>query len=232
MRYLSMRRALVLILAIGWMVSGCFNPPHNDFKNDHRVLRGVVVDTGLGVGVGAAVGSMAGNTAAGAAIGGVAGAVYGLFKNNQEALIEEMKKQDIQYVEYGDTRVLIVPTDKYFRFNSHRIHDICYKGMNNIVRLLKYYPCSPIYVAGFTDEIGSRVQKEKLSQSRAEAFLTFLWANDIKAKRLLAEGYGDLHAIGDNHLIHGSAYNRRIEIQWVKRDICPDKPKVEVIDTK
>jgi flagellar motor protein MotB len=44
--------------------------------------------------------------------------------------------------------------------------------------------------------------------------LTFLWANDIQARRLKAEGYGDRFDIGDNKLIRGSAYNRRIEIQW------------------
>jgi len=232
MLYPSICRAVVVSAVASLMLSGCFSPPHNNFKNENRVLKGVVINTGIGVGVGAAVGSMAGNTAAGAAIGGVAGAIYGLSKNNKEALIEELKKQDIQYVEYGDTRVLIVPTDRYFVFNSHRIHDLCYRGMNNIVRLLKYYPCSPIYVAGFTDDIGSRTQKEKLSQSRADAFVTFLWANDIHAQRLHAEGYGDLHPVGDNNLIHGSAYNRRIEIQWIKKDICPQEPVREPIDSK
>ena len=232
MRHPSFCRALIFIGFMSFLVSGCFRPPHNDFVNENRVLKGVAVNTGLGVGVGAAVGSIAGNTAAGAAIGGVAGAVYGLYKNNKEALIEELSKQDIQYVEYGDTRVLIIPTDRYFRFNSNRIHDVCYKGMNNIIRLLKYYPCSPIYVAGFTDDIGTRAQKEKLSRSRADAFVTFLWAHDIQAQRLHAEGYGDQHSVGDNHLIHGSAYNRRIEIQWIKKDVCPKEPIVRVIDSK
>ena len=82
--------------------------------------------------------------------------------------------------------------------------------------MLKRYPHSTIYVAGFTDDIGSHEDKVKLTQARAEAMLTFLWANAISAKRLNAEGYGSKHAIGDNHLIHGSAYNRRLEIQWFR----------------
>ena len=63
-----------------------------------------------------------------------------------------------------------------------------------------------------------------LSQARAETMLTFLWANDIHAQRLRAEGYADQHDVGDNHLIHGSAYNRRIEIQWQDVAYSPGQP--------
>jgi len=124
------------------------------------------------------------------------------------------KKGDIQYVQYGDTMELIVPTDRYFKFNSPRFNELCYNGLISIVKLLKYSPHSVIYVAGFSDGVGSRYHKNRLSQAQAETMLTFLWANGINAQRLSAEGYGDRHAISDNHFIHGSAQNRRLEIQW------------------
>ena len=205
-------------------LSGCFHPPYNNFHDDHRALRQVATTTAVGAGVGAIAGSVAGNTAAGAAIGGIAGASIGLSKNTKRALINEIQKQDMQLIEYGDTVTLLVPTDRYYLFNSPRLNDICYPGLENIIRLLKYYPESPIYVAGFTDDVGDRHHKRMLSQAQAETMLTFLWANDIPAQRLHAEGYADQHTVGDNHLIHGSAFNRRIEIQWLRGPISPPQP--------
>ena len=196
-------------------LSGCFHPPFNNFHDDQRALKNVAVSAGIGAGAGAVVGSVAGNTAAGAIIGGATGAAIGLYKNNQSSLIKKIQNQDMQYIAYGDTMTLVIPTDRYFVFNSPKLNDICYPGLNNIVKLLKYYPHSPIFVAAFTDNVGTRHHKNMLSQARAETMITFLWANGIQAQRLHAEGYGDKHDVGDNHLIRGSAYNRRIEIQWL-----------------
>ena len=85
---------------------------------------------------------------------------------------------------------------------------------------------SPIYVAGFTDDVGSRYHKRLLSQAQAETMLSFLWANNIQAYRLKAEGYGDKHAVSENSLIHGSAQNRRIEIQWFTGLVAQAKTQV------
>ena len=156
------------------------------------------------------------------AVGSAAGATYGLYQESEPAIIKQLERQSVQYVQYGDTHTLIVPTDKYFRINSANLNDLAYPGLNNIAKLILKYPHTHIYVAGFTDDIGSNMHRRKLSQARAEAMLTFLWANGISAQRLEAEGYGKKFPVGDNNLIHGSAYNRRIEIQWFHK---PNPPK-------
>ena len=214
---MSLKTSLRIPVCIGLLalnLSGCFHPPYNNFHNDNRTLRRTAIATGVGAGAGAVIGTVAGGAVIGTAIGGAAGAAFGLYNSSQYALIKEIRNQDMQYITYGDTMTLLVPSDRYFQFNSPRLNTICYPGLNNIVRLLKYYPNTPVYVAAFTDDVGTRYHKKTLSQAQAETMLTFLWANDIPAQLLHAEGYGDQHDIGDNHLIHGSAYNRRIEIQW------------------
>lgn len=150
------------------------------------------------------------------------GSLINAYVGTRASLIKRLKAKDIQYVQYGDTSTLIVPTDRYFIFNSPQLNDLCYPGLVYIVQLLKQYPDSTIYVAGFTDNVGSRFAKNELSQDRAEAMLTFLWANGIPAKFLSAEGYGQKYAVSDNHLIHGSAQNRRLEIQWVSNPNAPN----------
>lgn len=205
------------ILSCGLMVgllSSCYHPPYNNFRPDHRTARAAGAGAGVGTIFGAVATSTLTGTVIGAAIGGTVGVAAGIHKDSRKNIIKELKKQDIQYEQYGDTMTLIVPTDKYFMFNSPRINERCFPGLTNIIRLLKFYPQSPIYVAGFTDNVGSRIHKKRMSQAQAETMLTYLWANDIPAKQLKAEGYGDKNDISDNELIHGSAQNRRIEIQW------------------
>jgi len=223
-------RNIVCIMLFSMALGGCFRPPYNNFKQDDRAVKTTVASGAIGAGGGALIGAAAGGGAAiGAAAGGVLGTVYGLYKNSKHKLLEDIRTQDMQYIEYGDTMTLIVPTDRYFLTNSPRFNDLCYRGLNNIVRLLRYYNCGPIYVAGFTDNIGSHKHKKKLSQAQAEAMVTFLWAHDVKAKYLHGEGYADAFAIGDNYLVHGAAFNRRIEIQWLRTSQCKAPPMREYL---
>lgn len=196
-------------------LSSCFKPPYNDFKKEHPNMKG----TAVGLGLGTIIGSLLGQPLAGLGIGGAAGTVVSIYRNNKHAIVQEIKKQDMQYIEYGDTMTLIIPTDHYYQFDSPKLNDICYAGLNSIIRLLKLYPKSRIYVAAFTDNVGDSYHKRMLSRARANTMLTFLWAHNIPACMISAKGYADKHPIGDNYLIHGSAFNRRIELQWSNVDV-------------
>jgi outer membrane protein OmpA-like peptidoglycan-associated protein len=191
-------------------LASCYHPPFNNFKPYNRSYK----DMATGAAVGSVVGVAAGSTLIGTGVGAAAFTAGGLYKESKPVLIRNLKKAHIQYVTYGATTTLIVPTDQYYFFNSSRLKEYCYPGLVLIVKLLRMYPHSTIYVAGFTDNIGSRYHKNKLSQARAETMLTFLWANGIQAQRLNAEGYGEKYSVSDNQIIHGSAQNRRVEIQW------------------
>jgi len=141
-----------------------------------------------------------------------------LFRETERNIIHNLGVFDVQYVKYGDTRILILPTDHYFMHDSARLNELCYQGLYTITRLLKRYRCSTFYIAGFTDNVGTREHKKQLSQAQAETILSFLWANHVPACRLHAEGYGDHNTLANNHSIHGSALNRRVEIQWISTD--------------
>lgn len=218
-RTLTHRAICTGLLSLG--LSGCFHPPYHDFQKPPPHMNRAIT----GIGVGAVTGSLVGGTAVGGLVGGAIGGTVGTFSEiyhaGKPATILDLRKNDIEFVQYGDTMVLIVPTDHYYQFDSPKLNELCFEGLNNIVKLLKQYKCSTVYVAGFTDNVGSRERKNRMSQARAETMLTFLWANNIQAKRLKAEGYGDKFDIGDNQLIHGSAYNRRIEIQWENKSVAP-----------
>jgi outer membrane protein OmpA-like peptidoglycan-associated protein len=222
----------IQVISIGliiYLLSACTHPPYNNFQPDKRMGR----DAAAGVTSGSIIGLITSGTLtgvlAGGAVGGTIGTIHAVYKDSKPALVKQIKKQSIQFIEYGDTMTLIIPTDKYFAFMSPRLNELCYPGLMNIVKLLKLYPQSPIYVAGFTDNVGSSEHKKKLSQAQAESVMTYLWANGIHSIQLKAEGYGDKNNIANNDVIHGSADNRRIEIQWFTGLVAKaDQPRLDM----
>jgi outer membrane protein OmpA-like peptidoglycan-associated protein len=214
---MSLNTTKIRVIVLGLMICilcSCIHPPYNNFRPDSRMKRGALGGAASGSVVGAITSGTLAGTLAGGAVGGTIGTIRALYKDSKPAVVKQLKKESIQFVEYGDTMILIIPTDKYFIFMSPRLNELCYPGLFNIIKLLRLYPQSPIYVAGFTDNVGSARHKKLLSQAQAEAIMSYLWANGISSAQLKTEGYGDKNAIGDNTIIHGSAYNRRIEIQW------------------
>lgn len=198
-------KKILLIFISCILVTSCFSPPYNEFSRNQSTT-----------------------------INKYSGFYnpFNLFRNQKDVLIKKLADEDIQFVVYGDTNTLIIPTDRYYEFNSTQFNELCYVGLNHILSLLKLYPCSIIYVAAFTDNIGSKHHKERLTQGRADRMLTFLWANGYKQSQLKAEGYGDKHPVSNNAIIHGSAQNRRIELQWYNNTSCKLPQKAIVSMTK
>ncbi len=196
------------------LCSCAFRPPYNNFKHRNPVIRGAATGAVIGTAVGGATSGTVPGALTGTVIGGTVGALLNSGTNTKRRIIKDLQRCDIQFVQYGDTMTLIIPTDKYFMFESPRLNELRYQGLLRIIDLLRLYPDSLIYVAGFTDDVGTEYHKRRMSQAQAESMLTYLWANGIHAQRLKAEGYGDKNTVADNAIIHGSAMNRRIEIQW------------------
>lgn len=197
-----------------FFLSSCAQPPYNNFRPKHPIARGTAIGATMGAAIGGATTGTLPGALIGSALGGTAGAIISSGTNPKRSIVKDLMKCDIQFVQYGDTLTLIVPTDKYFMFGSPRLNELRYRGLQDIIALLSLYPDSQIYVAGFTDDVGTTYHKNRLSEAQAETMLTYLWANGIQAQKLKAEGYGDKNTVGDNDFIHGSAFNRRIEIQW------------------
>ena len=68
-----------------------------------------------------------------------------------------------------------------------------------------------VEIAGYTDDVGSRVSNERLSQRRAEAVRAWFIAKGIGGSRLTAVGYGLRNPVESNKTADGRAKNRRIE---------------------
>jgi outer membrane protein OmpA-like peptidoglycan-associated protein len=137
--------------------------------------------------------------------------------DSNASLTKKLHDRAIEVIKYGKKTTVIIPTDRYFLFNSAELNEANYPALYNLKEFIQQQHTPMIYVAAFTDNVGSREHKNKLSDAQAQTILSFLWANGIPAKRLDATGFGDQFPIASNEFIHASAYNRRIEIQWLER---------------
>lgn len=220
-----MKSYIVYTSLFSLALSGCYKPPYNNFEPYDSSKRAVIPATAGATAGTAAMAILAGPVLVGTVAGGAVGAAAGIYKNTKARLIKDLRKFDIKFIEYGDTVTFVVPTDRYYEFDTAHLNELCYPGLTTLMKVIKTYPkCCPIYVAGFTDAVGKRETKNKMSEARAETMLTYLWANGIQARRLNAEGYGDKFDVGDNKTVRGSAYNRRIEIQIFKDCSVQQKP--------
>ncbi|MBA4696537.1 MAG: OmpA family protein [Legionella sp.] len=216
MCYQRLGKCILLIVVSLLTLIGCYAPPYNHFKPYHRAM----VTTGPGAVVGTiGVAAASGPILVGTGVGAAVGAGYGWYKDSYASIIKELPRYNIEFTEYGDTVTLIVPTDRYFMFNSAQLNQICYPGLATLMKVVRHFPPCPIYIAGFTNSVGSEHHKKTLTQARAEAMAAFFWGNGIPSNRLYPEGYGDKYPVSDNRLIHGSAHNRRLEIQLFHH--CP-----------
>ncbi|MFK5973807.1 MAG: DUF5723 family protein [Flavobacteriaceae bacterium] len=86
----------------------------------------------------------------------------------------------------------------------------------DIIKILKEYPNAKFTVEGHTDSIGSAINNQKLSESRAASVKNFLIDKGIDASRLSSVGYGESKPIATNMYNAGRAKNRRVEINLKK----------------
>jgi outer membrane protein OmpA-like peptidoglycan-associated protein len=78
---------------------------------------------------------------------------------------------------------------------------------------MKDVPGLKIEISGHTDNTGSATINETLSQSRAEAVVTYLSSKGIQSARLTAKGYGSSKPVATNTTDEGRQQNRRTEFE-------------------
>ena len=99
----------------------------------------------------------------------------------------------------------------YFRTSSAEITSQSLPILDRASQVLAEYPDYAIEIAGHTDSTGEAAANLILSQQGAEAIRDYLIRQGIQPARLVANGYGASHPIGDNSTPEGRAKNRRIE---------------------
>lgn len=99
-----------------------------------------------------------------------------------------------------------------FEFNKSTLQPASDPVLQKVADLLTKDPTLKVEVQGHTDNVGSDVYNQTLSEARARAVMDWLVKHGIPAARLTAKGYGKTKPVGDNASDEGRAKNRRVEI--------------------
>ena len=105
-----------------------------------------------------------------------------------------------------------------FDFDSDKIKEENYSGLNIVANFLKENPNVSVKVEGHTDNIGSKEYNQNLSERRAKAVANYLIENGADAGRVTTEGFGFSKPIASNDTAEGRAQNRRTELKFTVND--------------
>jgi outer membrane protein OmpA-like peptidoglycan-associated protein len=83
-------------------------------------------------------------------------------------------------------------------------------SLDQLVTFLKRYPARNIAIEGHTDNVGSDVSNQGLSERRANAVQGYLVRQGIDATRISASGFGESQPVADNGTSDGRQQNRRV----------------------
>jgi len=125
-------------------------------------------------------------------------------KENQgcPAVTEEVKKK----VDYAANNILFVT-------GSYKLLPKSYKGLDEVVKILKDNPELNLAIDGHTDNVGSDEFNQTLSDNRAGAVKKYFVSKGIEESRITSAGHGETSPIADNSTAAGREKNRRVEMK-------------------
>ncbi len=88
--------------------------------------------------------------------------------------------------------------------------------LENDIQTLKENPDVKVEIEGYTDNVESPSESQKLSLDRAESVKSYLVHEGIEGSRITTIGMGDKNPKADNGTEDGRALNRRVEFKIIK----------------
>jgi len=126
-------------------------------------------------------------------------------------------EKNIDDVDAGQWEKPFILQNIKFGNNSDKLFSSSFPELNKLIKRLKDEPDAIMKISGYTDNVGSPIFNQKLSERRANAIKEYLvTTGSIDEKRIVVEGKGLENPVGDNNTPEGRAANRRIEAAFKK----------------
>lgn len=120
--------------------------------------------------------------------------------------IEEM------HAKVSDRGVVLTLGDVLFTTGKADLKASSTGNLNKLVAFLGKHPERTVVVEGYTDNVGSDVYNQGLSERRADGVKAYLVGQGVGSTRLTAVGKGKNDAVADNDSADGRQQNRRVEV--------------------
>jgi len=103
-----------------------------------------------------------------------------------------------------------------FDYSKSLFKQETFSVLKAITSILKDYPEANFIIEGHTDNLGTHITNDRLSNNRANAVKDYLISNGIDPARLTAIGYGERRPKFSNTTKGGRDQNRRVEVKLKK----------------
>ncbi len=101
----------------------------------------------------------------------------------------------------------------YFVTGSYKLLSKSYKGLNEVVTIMKNNPETKLTIDGHTDNVGTDEYNQTLSDNRAASVKAYFISKGIDETRLNSAGHGETSPVADNNSAAGRQKNRRVEMK-------------------
>ena len=98
-----------------------------------------------------------------------------------------------------------------FETNKATILEVSYPYLIELANALKDNPIFYVSIIGHTDNLGTEISNQVLSEKRAKAVADFLIAENVPSSRIKTSGKGETMPISTNDTKEGRDKNRRVE---------------------
>jgi OOP family OmpA-OmpF porin len=125
-------------------------------------------------------------------------------------------KRDLYLVpiEVGETVRL---NNIFFDLAKAVLRDESFPELDRVVKYMNDNPSMEIEMSGHTDNIGTDLSNNTLSQDRADAVKKYIVSKGIQEARIIPKGYGKNKPAASNDTEDGRQLNRRVEFTILKK---------------
>lgn len=202
-------KMIVIGVMTAAILGGCTYPD----GTRNQPATGAIVGGLTGAAAGQIIGGNTGATVLGGAVGAALGGAIGTQMAAQEReLRQSLTGTGAEVTNTGSQLRVILPESVTFRTASANVDSSFVPALRTVSRSLRQHPASTVRVVGHTDNVGSAIYNNQLSQDRAMAVARVLIANGTSASRISVSGRGFHEPITSNATAAGRAVNRRVEI--------------------
>lgn len=211
-----MKKLILAITAVGFMLSACATTQENP-----NAAKGAGIGAAIGAVAGAVIGHQTGRRNEGALIGAALGAGIG------GGIGHRMDKQAKELAKIAETKrteqgvITKLKSDILFDTGKSNLKPAAQSNIAQLAQIMKKYPENVITVRGYTDDTGSAMKNNPLSQDRAESVRAQLILGGVPADTITSIGMGAANPVDPGKTKEARSKNRRVEIE-----ITVDESKV------